>query len=73
MSKRKRLTAPDGNAPALQFADYGAHGQGHRDGVEVGGVRRHGEDGNFGGRRPLAFHFDPMEPSAEPHGPHDHT
>ena len=67
------LTAPDGNAPALQFGDDGAHGHGDRDGVKVAGVWRHGEDGNFRGRRPFPFHLDPVETSAEPHGSHDHT
>ncbi len=67
------LTAPDRNAPALQFGDYGAHGHGDWDGIKVGGVRCHREDGSVRGRRPFPFHLDPMETSAKPHGSHDHS
>lgn len=65
------LTAPDRDAPALQFGDDGAHRHGDRDGIEVGGVWCHGEDGNFRRGRPLPFHLDPVKPSAKPHGSHD--
>lgn len=67
------LTAPDRNAPALQFCHYGAHGHGDRDGVKVGGVWRYGENGNFRGSCSLSFYLDPVETSTEPHGSHAHT
>lgn len=67
------LTPPDRNAPALQFRDDGAHGHGDRDGIEVGGMWRHSDDGNFRGRSSFPFHLDPVETSTKPHSSHDHS
>lgn len=73
VGRLQTLTAPHRDAPALQLAHDGAHGPGDWDGVKVGGVRRHGQDGRLRRRDALPLHADPVESSAEPHGAHDHA
>lgn len=67
------LTAPDWDAPAFQFGDYGAHGHSDWDGIKVRRMWCHSEDGRFRGFYPLSLHFDPVETSAKPHGSHDRS
>ena len=72
-TSERSLTAPHRDAHALQLRDDGAHRHGNRDGIEVGRVGGHGEDGHLGrgGGRP--FDPDPVEASAEPQGSHEDT